>query len=233
VTGRKSKGKPKTGLEDAAMGFRIEFGERMRHLLDMFGSRPEAAKVAGVTPEHLASYINGSAKPPFALVARLAKAQGVSLEWMSSGEGRTSLNDAADGFAVVPVHERDSSSGPGSYAMAEEVRNYLAFSRAWLQAVIRVPEERLCVVFNRGTDNLPDIRDGEAMLVVTGLGRVADDGWHIFNIDGRLMTMNVRHALNGRVGLFTRRTENTPEYFTAEEAAAKVFGRVRWRCGIV
>ncbi|HEY1630392.1 MAG TPA: helix-turn-helix domain-containing protein [Rhizomicrobium sp.] len=220
------------GFADGGGSFRLPFGERMRYLLDLFESRPEAAKVANVTPEHLASYISEKAKPRFATVARLAQAKGVSLEWLATGEGRARAGAVADGFAAVPVLEAESSSGPGSYPLAEDVREHLAFSRAWLQYVIRVPEERLVLVYNRGHDNEPAILDGEAMLVAKGLDRI-EDGWHVFDISGRLMTMFVRYGLDGRVGLSTLRTESKPEFFPVDGALAKVFGRVRWRGRVV
>ncbi len=59
-------------LAEGPAVFRTELGERIRWLLNLFGSRTLAAEIAGVTPEHLASYIAGRAKPPFELVARLA-----------------------------------------------------------------------------------------------------------------------------------------------------------------
>jgi transcriptional regulator with XRE-family HTH domain len=233
VTGKKSKGKPKPGLEDGAVAFRLEFGERMRHLLDLYDSRPDAAEVAGVTPEHLASYLSGKTKPPFELVGRLAKDRGVSLEWMATGEGHPGLGEVADGYAAIRVLEAESSSGPGSYPLADDVRDHLAFSRAWLQAVIRVPEDKLVVVFNRGHDNKPEIADGDALLVARGLTRVEHDGWHVFNIDGRLMTRFVRHHVDGRISLSTLRTESAPEFFSTDEAAAKLYGRVRWHGGVI
>ncbi len=205
----------------------------MRHLLDLFDSRPEAAAIAGVTPEHLASYIGGRAKPPFELVARLAQAKGISLEWLASGAGKASLGDVADGFTAIRVAETDSSSGPGSYPLADDVREHIAFSRGWLHAMIRAPEDRLCVMFNRGDANKPDIRDGDAMLVVTGLERVADEGFHIFKTDGRFVTKLVEIYVDGRVSLKTRQSMDKPEIFSAEDAAKLLFGRVRWRGGVL
>jgi phage repressor protein C with HTH and peptisase S24 domain len=236
VTGRPSKGKSKTpGLEDGPVVFRVELGERIRILLDMFRSRPEAAAIAGVTPEHLASYIGGRAKPPFELLARLAQAKDVSLEWLATGQGRQSLGEVIAGFAAIPVAEADAYSGPGSYPLAEDVREHIAFSRAWLHAAIRTPEARLCVVFNRGDANEPDIMDGDAMLVSTGLDRVTDDGYYVFKPDGRLITRKVQIYVDGRVSLQTQATmdKKPPEILSPEEAARIVFGRVRWRGGLL
>jgi hypothetical protein len=232
MTGRKPKEKPKTGLEDGAAVFRLELGERIRYLLDMFDSRPDAAAIAGVTPEHLASYIGGRAKPPFELIGRLAQAKGISLEWLATGEGHSRLGEAEGGYASIRVVERDSHSGPGAYPMADDVRDRIAFSRAWLQAAVRVPEDRLCAVFNRGDENAPEINDGDVMLVETGLERVVD-GFHILTLDGRLLTKSVKLYLDGRVALATVKTEAKPEFSTPEKAADMLFGRVRWRGGIV
>ena len=123
-------------------------------------------------------------------------------------------------------------SGAGSYPLADDVRDHIAFSRSWLQAVIRVPEERLCVVFNRGDENAPSINDGDALLVETGLQRVVD-GFHIVKLDSRLLTKSVKLYLDGRVALATVKTEAKPEFATPEKAADMLFGRVRWRGGIL
>ncbi|MGH6872167.1 MAG: LexA family transcriptional regulator [Rhizomicrobium sp.] len=206
----------------------------MRTLLDLFDSRPEAAAIAGVTPEHLASYISGKAKPPFELVSRLAAAKGVSLQWMASGEGKLDLSGEEDGFVHIPVSRIDASSGTGKYPMADDVREHIAFARNWLRAVIREPEDKLLVVFNRGEDNEPDIKDGDALLVVTGLTRVAHDGYHVFKTDSeRMITRKAKIYVDGRVGLSTCKSEDKPEMSSAEDANRWVFGRVCWRGGIL
>ena len=231
----KSKGKPKSGgvLQDGPAAFRVELGERIRWLLDLFDSRPEAAEIAGVTPEHLASYIGGRAKPPFELIGRLARAKGVSLEWIATGGGTRQRDEAAEGFAIVPVLDTDSSSGHGSYPQGDEVRDHVAFSRAWLRAAIRAPEDRLRVIFNRGAANEPDIRDGDAMLVVTGLERISEDAFYVFKNGDRLMTKLVEIYVDGRVALKTRSAEKDVQILSASEASALVFGRVRWRGGLL
>jgi hypothetical protein len=235
VTGSESKGKPKSGdvLREGPAAFRIELGERIRWLLDMFDSRVAAAEIAGVTPEHLASYIGGRAKPPFELMSRLARAKGVSLDWIATGEGRPELGGALDGFAAIEIVETDSSSGHGSFPLGDEAREQVAFARAWLRSTIRVPEDRLRVVFNRGLANDPQIKDGEIMLVEIGLERVAADGFHVFKNDGMLMTKLVEIYVDGRVALKTVDPRNKPQDFSPQEAAARVFGRVRWRGGVL
>jgi phage repressor protein C with HTH and peptisase S24 domain len=220
-------------LQDGPAPFRVELGERIRWLLDLFDSRVDAAEIAGVTPEHLASYIGGRAKPPFELLSRLARAKGVSLDWIATGDGAPELGGSESGFAVVEIAQTDSSSGHGSYPLGDEIRDPVAFSRAWLRSVIRVPENKLCVVFNRGLANEPNIKDGDIMLVETGIERVTADGFYIFKNDGMLMTKLVEIYVDGRVALKTVDPRNKPQDFPPEEAGARVFGRVRWRGGVL
>jgi phage repressor protein C with HTH and peptisase S24 domain len=212
----------------------MELGERIRWLLDRFGSRAAAAEIAGVTAEHLASYIAGRAKPPFELIARLARVQNVSLDWLASGEGERVAGGEPDGFASIAQSPTDASSGPGSYARDDEEREAIAFSRAWLAQHVRVPEERLMVVFNRGGANAPDIGDGDAMLVDTGANAVTDDAFYVFDRGGFLLTKLVEIYVDGRVALKTRNPDGGAQILAREDAAkAKVFGRVRWRGGAV
>ncbi len=114
--------------------------------------------------------------------------------------------------------------------MADDVREHIAFARTWLQAVIREPHNKLLIVFNRGEDNKPDIDDGDAMLVVTGLTKVVDDGFYVFKPDGeRMVTRHVQVRVDGRAALTTHKSEAEPEFLSADEAAKMVFARVRWR----
>lgn len=221
-------------MSDGPAVFRMELGERIRWLLDRFGSRTAAAETAGVTPEHLASYIAGRAKPPFELIARLARVQNVSLDWLASGEGERVADGGPEGFVLIAQSSTEASSGPGSYARDDEERQDIAFSRAWLAQRIRVPEDRLIVVFNRGGANAPDIGDGDAMLVDTGANAIVDDAFYVFDRSGFLLTKLVEIYVDGRVALKTRNPDGGVQILSREDAAnVKVFGRVLWRGGIV
>ena len=233
----KAKGKASRsrGLEDSAIAFRVELGERVRWLLDLFESRSESAEIAGVTPEHLASYIAGRAKPPFELIGRLARAKGVSLDWIATGQGERGLASAApEGFVIVQRLESDASSGPGTYAPPDESPDNFAFSRAWLQTAVRGAPASLRVVFNRGVANEPVIRDGDAMLVDISVTKIVDDAYYIFQTEGRLLTKLVETYVDGRVVLKARNPEFETQVLAREDAARlNIYGRVCWRGGLL
>jgi len=226
VSGRKSKGNRSSPgkFGEAPATFRVELGERIRWLLDQFDNRVEAADVAGVTPEHLASYIAGRAKPPFELIARLAAAKNVSLDWLASGEGDPQADrDEPDGFVAIAV-ERDAEAGPGE--------DSVLFSTAFLRGLGAADVGSLRIVVQRGAANEPVIRDGDLLLVDTAADRIGRDGLYVSLRNGRYFVRFVETAPNGTVTLKSRNPEYGSQTLTPEEAAQlKIFGRVRWRSG--
>ena len=228
--GRKPKGNRSSpgGLGEPPATFRVELGERIRWLLDRFDNRVEAAEIAGVTPEHLAAYIAGRAKPPFELIARLAAAKHVSLDWLASGEGsRQAGDDEPDGFVSIPVQrDADAAEDAGEHAVL--------FSTGFLRGLGTAGVDRLRIVVQRGGANEPVIRDGDVLLVDTASDRVAQDGIYVFLRDGRSFVRFVETAPNGSVMLKSRNPDYGTQTLAPEEAARlAIFGRVRWRSGAI
>ncbi len=228
MSGRKSKGNRSapTNVGEAPATFRVELGERIRWLLDQFPNRVEAAEIAGVTPEHLASYIAGRAKPPFELVARLAAARNVSLDWLASGEGpRQAGDEEPEGFVAIPI-QRDADADPDG----EE--DTVLFSAGFLRGLGTI--DKLRIVVQRGAANEPVIRDGDLLLVDTANDRITRDGLYVSLRDGRNFVRFVETAPNGTVTLKSRNPDYGTQTLTPEEAARlQIFGRVRWRSGAI
>ncbi len=215
-------------MAEGWVAFRSEFGERVRWLLDQFGSRVEAAEVAAVSPEHLPSYIAGRAKPPFELVVRLAAAKNVSLEWLATGQGERLLGGGGedDAYAAIAVQpESDAKLGA-------EQEPPLLFSRNWLGAAVEAPVEKLRIVMQRGNANEPIMRDGDALLVDTSVDRIAEDALYVFVRDGRYLARFVETFADGSVALKSRNPDYRTQTLSREEAGRlHVLGRVRWRGG--
>ncbi len=230
MSGRKSKGNRSapTNVGEAPATFRVELGERIRWLLDQFPNRVEAAEIAGVTPEHLASYIAGRAKPPFELVARLAAAKNVSLDWLASGEGaRQAGDDEPDGFVAIPV-QRDADTDP------DGSEDTVLFSIGFLRGLGAAEADKLRIVVQRGAANEPAIRDGDLLLVDTTNDRITRDGLYVSLRDGRNFVRFVETAPNGTVTLKSRNPDYGTQTLKPEEAAQlQIFGRVRWRSGAI
>jgi phage repressor protein C with HTH and peptisase S24 domain len=226
MPGPKSKGN-RSRPDELAEGpatFRIELGERIRFLLDLFATRSEAAEIAQVTPEHLASYIRGSAKPPFELIARLAAAKGVSLDWLATGDGARMAEDDVDEFVAIPMQPDDQMRFDAAIAPL--------FARSWLAVHAGGAAESLRIVIQRGDANEPAILDGDLLLVDTFIDRIGDDALYVFMRDGRPVARFVETFIDGSVALKARNANYGTQTLPRDEAARlQVLGRVRWRGG--
>jgi phage repressor protein C with HTH and peptisase S24 domain len=70
--------------------------------------------------------------------------------------------------------------------------------------------------------------------VDTGANAIVDDAFYVFDRSGFLLTKLVEIYVDGRVALKTRNADGGVQILSRDEAAnVKVFGRVRWRGGIV
>ncbi|MBS0469454.1 MAG: helix-turn-helix domain-containing protein [Proteobacteria bacterium] len=201
----------------------MEFGARIRSVLDEFENRNAAAAVAEVTPEHLASYIAGRAKPPFELVARIAAARNVSLDWLATGTGPRERNaEIPEDYVAVPV-AADVEARFGD----ETVPPFL-FARAFLDRI--GAGASLSIVHQRGNANEPAIRDGEMLLVDGSVQQIGEDGLYVFTRDGKHLARFVETFVDGRVALKARNPDYGVQTLSAQEAAALTpLGRVLWR----
>ncbi len=218
-----------SGLEDEAAPFTTSFADRLRWLLDLFETRSAAGKVAGVTPEHLPSYLKSDARPRFDTIARLAAVKGVSLDWLATGQGPRLRGEAEpDGFVAVAV-QPDAETRYGADDAAP-----VLFSRAWLRNWTAAPQDMLRFVIHRGDSNAPAIRDGDAMLVDITARAVAEDGLYVFPRDGKYLARFAETFVDGRVALKARNPDYGMQILGPEEAQKiQVLGRVCWRSGPV
>lgn len=62
-------------------------GTRIRKLADILGGKKEMARVANVSEVQIYRYINEENTPSVSIVVTLARAAGVSIEWLATGVG--------------------------------------------------------------------------------------------------------------------------------------------------
>ncbi|OKH89620.1 hypothetical protein [Thalassospira sp. TSL5-1] len=101
-------------------------GERIRHVVDMFDRKKDAAEVAGVIPEQLNRWCQAKSEPRFIGIARLAKAKAVRLEWIVTGEGPVYIH-AGQSLSSPPHPQQDAaenSTYPAHHGPVELTRQH-------------------------------------------------------------------------------------------------------------
>ncbi|MDP2698241.1 MAG: hypothetical protein Q8O73_09050 [Thalassospira sp.] len=72
-----------------------EMGNRIRHVVDLFARKKDAAQTAGVIPEQLNRWCQAQSEPRFVGISRMAVQHDVRLDWIATGDGPIHTTDSA------------------------------------------------------------------------------------------------------------------------------------------
>ncbi|MCC0054298.1 MAG: helix-turn-helix domain-containing protein [Defluviimonas sp.] len=209
----------------------------------MIGGRSNAefARLAGIKESALYPYLSGKSLPGYENIAAIARAGGVSADWLVFGgeaggpenlpSGQRLIAPASeihDTFALIPHHEVRASAGTGLVPVEEGEVELLAFRRDWLRRMGVNPRQAALIVAT-GDSMEPSIPDGAIMLLDTAITEVRN-GWICAIVrDGELLVKRIQKKLDGSVLLIS---DN--ERYQAEEIGEDrlhqlhIAGRVRW-----
>lgn len=217
-----------------------ELGRRIQVVCDRLGSRQKAATAAAVSPAQLARYISGKNNPTLDKIVALAKAAGVSIEWLATGEGPmdrvealTARTDAghrilyvANPHAIydvrptahravataIPVYNSAAIAGPDDLADAAIVAGYILLSVAHVREVLKTEPSNMVGVEVFGDHMEPTIRHGALVLIDTSAKSVDKDGLYAFLSEKRPLIR--RAALRPDGGMVI--AIDNPQYVSAQ-----------------
>lgn len=236
-----------TSASEASQCDSSGFGERIEELARLLGGKRELARKAGVPEASLYRALSGSTTLKSDHAARLAKAAGVRLEWLVTGEGPMREGEAPApvrgpykeasaqpaGWSTVPLYDVEAAAGPGAVVEREAVEAWVAFRDDWLRRK-GVRPGRAAIIQVRGDSMEPLVRRGDWLLLdLAAAEREFDEGiWAVW-YDG----LTVKWVARGRDRGFVLRSENAvyePIYVSRDDAADparfRLIGLVRWMC---
>lgn len=222
------------------------FTERVREVVGEESVR-NFAKRAGVGLSTLQHVIEGG-KPGVDKLVAIARAGGVTVDWLATGEGPkrrheegpglaeppTPFKDATtslvdDHFVLVPRYDVQASAGPGAFADMERVTDVLAFRADWVRRTLRTDPAQLALISAAGDSMDPTIRPGDLLLVDTSANEVAHDGIYVVVMGTHVLVKRVQRLY--REGLVVK--SDNPAYDEIrigpdEMGEFIVAGRVCW-----
>src|SRR6266849_10037402 len=68
-----------------------EFRRRLRLIMQQFGSVADLARAVGVSDNAIYKWVSGRGQPGMRSLVSLARAAGVSVEWLATGQGSTKI----------------------------------------------------------------------------------------------------------------------------------------------
>ncbi|HVY34481.1 MAG TPA: S24 family peptidase [Caulobacteraceae bacterium] len=207
--------------EDAALG--RNFAER---LADALGATPQAvvAKRSRVSTSVFGKYLQGS-EPGLFKAVRIARALGVDLAWLATGDGAP--NHDAAGFVAVPIYDVRLAAGMAQFSDAARVVGQAPFDLQLLRQLGRVSAEGLGVLEAEGDSMEPTIPDGARVLIDMKDTRLRE-GIFGFRFDNDLRVKRLRRIGEG-VEVISDNPRYKPELIEAQDLERfEIIGRVHW-----
>jgi phage repressor protein C with HTH and peptisase S24 domain len=92
----------------------------------------------------------------------------------------------SEDFVLIPLYDIRVAAGHGALVDGREPSEHWAFSRVWLERELRVPPVRLVLVTVAGNSMIPDLYDGDVIMIDTGDIDVLREGAYVFRLDGHV-----------------------------------------------
>lgn len=138
---------------------RLELGSRLSLAVNRIGGNVAAGKIAGVTPEQIATWKKGGAKIPLEAAIKIAAAAEVRLDWLADGTGPMDANEIvmlAEGPAIFQQRQALDEVGK-RLRMRHEIFEAAVSAAGYRPS--RVIEEMLKTLIFRGGLGLDAVED--------------------------------------------------------------------------
>jgi len=211
-----------------------EFGTRLRLIMQQFGSVADLARAVGVSDNAIYKWVTGRGKPGMISLVNLAKAAGVSVEWLATGKGeplkakpetRAALRSE---FVPMPVHSLRAMDGK-SNLVSSQIVDYLNFRPDWLKRTLNAEAKDLALIEVVGDSMSPTIDEADLVLADLRETRFKSDGIYVLRNGGDLSIKRIQRQPDGNLAI---RSDN-PAYQPATVAPESIslVGRVIWTSG--
>ena len=176
------------------------FHKRLESLMEGFKSPRAFALACGISQSGL-SRISDGGYPTLPILANIAKANNVSLDWLTFGIGSMAMEQAARIEQVQDVNGHLINVNefyfiPKYCEVAEQsAQDFLAFRKNWIDTVVKAEPTKLFTINVSGDSMSGEIEDGDTLLV--NQEEVAlSDGIYLLRIDGDLLVKRVQKMPN-------------------------------------
>ncbi|MTW19131.1 helix-turn-helix domain-containing protein [Rhodoplanes serenus] len=202
--------------------------DRLKRAVHGAGGNGAISATSGVPISTLNTYMAGTTMPSLAKLAKIAKACGVSLDYLVSGSASPEVDTKnwPDKLAIVQNLEFRASAGDGLLVLDQETEA-TPFPKPVVDRLgLRASKARLLRA--AGNSMWPTIEDGDPVLVDISDTDVIDGRIYVFTIGDHVLLKRLRRR--GRKLLM--RADNRELYPEEEEVPTvepvRIIGRVRW-----
>jgi len=210
---------------------------RLDQVLRKFTSVADLARVIGVSDNAIYKWLSGRGQPSVANLVALANAAKVSVEWLATGQEaaaskRSTVHGSEhNGFAYVARYDVKGPGPRGEVLRSEQIVDYLAFKKEWLQARLHADPRNLLLIEAVGDSMAPTLDDSDLLLVDLGEPRFRHDGIYVLRRDNELTVKRLQRRPDGTLNIIS--DNSAYESSVVASDSVHIIGRVIWAAGRV
>jgi phage repressor protein C with HTH and peptisase S24 domain len=138
--------------------------------------------------------------------------------------------ESSDGreFVLVPRYDVRVSAGGGSVIHSEQIVDHLSFQYDWFEREVGISPKNAVVVEVRGDSMVPDLHDGELVIIDTSQNVFVDDAIYVLHYGDAIRIKKVLKRIDGSVEIKSSNERYGSEMLTPEQAQQVVIiGRAK------
>jgi phage repressor protein C with HTH and peptisase S24 domain len=170
-----------------------------------------------------------------ASLVSLAQAAGVSVEWLATGQGSSTIIKNDNELIKMPKlfittpSEIVSESALRAPLRSAQIVDYMRFDPDWLQRHLGVGQTQIATIEAKGDSMSPTLDDGDLCLIDLRGERVKHDGLYALYDGADLSIKRLQREPDGAIMIRSDNAAYDPLRVAAEAIA--LAGRVIWICG--
>lgn len=211
--------------------------DRIRTCANLVGSGDELARLTAIPRRTLEYYLTGESEPKIARCVDIARAAGVDLSWLATGEGEMraaapALGESDDDiYAYVPLYDARCSSGSGAWNERARILTHLAFTRYSLRKKGLNPSNLACLR-NDGDSMIGLLADDDTVMIDLSRDSLEGEAVYVILLDDHLYAKRLQRQFDGSVHIISENkaysTMIVPKHLTD---GLEIVGRVVWAGG--
>lgn len=214
-----------------------DLAARIRKCAEIAGSGDELSRLTAIPRRTLEYYLTGEREPKVARCVDIAKAVGVDIGWLASGEGeplqkarQTAVIDD-DAYAYVPLYDARCSAGSGAWNERSRILVNLSFTRYSLRKKGLNPSDMACLRVD-GDSMLGLLDDGDTVMIDLSRNALEGEGVYVVMLDDHLYAKRLQRDFDGSVRVISHNKEYQPVIVPKDRLAElQIIGRVVWAGG--
>lgn len=210
--------------------------ERIRQCADIAGSGDELARLTAIPRRTLEYYLTGQSEPKVARCVDIAKAVGVDIGWLASGEGEklkgTSPQPVAvDRYAYVPLYDAHCSAGHGAWSEGAKVLTQLAFTAYSLRKK-GLDSTRLSAIRVDGDSMEGLLSDGDTVMIDHSRSSLEGEAVYVIRLDDHLYAKRLQRQFDGSIHIISENKAYRDMVVPRDQLNdLEIIGRVVWAGG--